>query len=637
MIKKIPNLILLLLFIFSNPLHSQNIELSTLLIPKELTENANSVVRFDNMEIDMVSQNEMVIKVQTAVSVLNELGDRYADITLNYDKRMLIKSVKGYIYNSFGKEIEKIKKSDFDDYSASDGFSLFSDGRLIHYDYTPTSYPYTIYYEYELKTSNTAFIPRWMPISTYYQGVQKSSYTFKYPTDIKINKLEKQFEGYDVKSNNNGTELIYEVANIPAIEYESYAPSLIDLVPNLIVGVNKFNLEGVNGEASNWLEFGKWYYDNLLQSTQDLPEKTKQEIRNLTKGAVSNEEKAKIVYEYVQDKVRYISIQVGIGGFKPMLASEVDNLSYGDCKALTNYTKALLDAVDVPSNYTVLWAGNEKRSVENEFLSVQGNHVILNLPTEEGDLWLECTSQKVPFSELGDFTDDRDVLVITPEGGEIKHTRVYNDNENTQKIVGKYTLNDNGAITAKVNMVSKGTQFDNHLHYESKTEKELDKSYKEFWDNINNMAINTIDINNNKSEGQFEEVVEFSAENYGVISGERMIFPVNAFNVMERAPKRMRNRKLPVEISRGFYDVDEVEVELPSNYSIEAIANNVNIESKYGTYKLTIEKVGENTLKYSRKFLLKNGKYSKESYNEYRDFWKSVVKSDNSKVVLLKK
>ncbi len=55
----------------------------------------------------------------------------------------------------------------------------------------------------------------------------------------------------------------------------------------------------------------------------------------------------------MQDKTRYISVQIGIGGWKPMLADDVNKLGYGDCKGLTNYTKALLEAVDVPSYYTL--------------------------------------------------------------------------------------------------------------------------------------------------------------------------------------------------------------------------------------------------------------------------------------------
>ncbi|MCF6298165.1 MAG: hypothetical protein L3J08_09330 [Flavobacteriaceae bacterium] len=263
--------------------------------------------------------------------------------------------------------------------------------------------------------------------------------------------------------------------------------------------------------------------------------------------------------------------------------------------------------------------------------------MILNVPIDSGDLWLECTTQDTPFADGGDFTDDRDVLVITPEGGIIKHTRIYSDKENHQKIKGNYILKNDGSIDAKVDMVSSGTQFDNHLGYEGRSNKELDKLYKEFWDNINNMIIDKIDVKNNKKEGRFEESVSFIADNYGAISGERMILPINVFNVASYTPKRIRDRKLPVEVTRGFYDVDEVIVEIPSDYKIEAMTENIVINSKYGEYKLTIKKVSENTLKYTREFLLKNGKYPKEEYKDYRNFWKKVVRSDKSKIVLIKK
>ena len=80
-----------------------------------------------------------------------------------------------------------------------------------------------------------------------------------------------------------------------------------------------------------------------------------------------------------------------------MLASDVDKLGYGDCKALTNYTKTLLDAVDVESYYTVVYGGKRIRNIDKEFSATEGNHVILCLPNEEDYIWLECTSQKTPF------------------------------------------------------------------------------------------------------------------------------------------------------------------------------------------------------------------------------------------------
>ncbi|UMB60128.1 DUF3857 domain-containing protein [Lutibacter sp. A80] len=615
---------------------SQDLNFNISKIPDSLKKDANSVIRFENFSLDIQSQRQMIYSVDAAITIYNKLADEFADITIYYNKGTNIKNVKAYVYNASGKEIKKIKKSDFKDFSASGG-ALYSDNRALYYNYTPIGYPYTIHYTYEVKTSNTAFIPPWFPVDSYRQSVQKSSYTIKCPSDIVLRKSENNFMDYQIKKTEGSEILKYFIQNVPAEDSEPYSPSIRELVPNVKFGVNKFNLEGVDGEANNWSEFGKWYYNNLLKSTFDLPESTKKEIQNLTSVTENPIEKAKIVYNYVQDKVRYISIQVGIGGFKPMLASEVDKLSYGDCKALTNYTKTLLDAAGVASNYTLIYGDRTKRDIDNEFLSHQGNHAVLNIPTNTGDLWLECTSQKTPFAEGGDFTDDRNALVISPEGGEIKRTKIYDDKENHQKIIGKYILNNNGAIKAIVNMVCSGIQFDNHIYYEGATSKELDELYKEFWSNINNITIDSIAIKNNKEEGRFEESIRFSAINYGLISGERMIVPINAFNVFEGVPKRIRNRKLPIVLSRGFYDVDEVEVELPDDYKIEAIAESVEIDSEFGMYKLTIEKVSDKILKYKREILIKSGNYPKDFYDNFRDFLKKIAKNDKSKIVLLKK
>jgi transglutaminase-like putative cysteine protease len=78
-----------------------------------------------------------------------------------------------------------------------------------------------------------------------------------------------------------------------------------------------------------------------LTGTTILPEETKAKMRALIGDEKNPIMKAKLIYDYVQQKSRYVSIQVGIGGWKPMDASDVDRLGYGDCKGLTNYTKAL--------------------------------------------------------------------------------------------------------------------------------------------------------------------------------------------------------------------------------------------------------------------------------------------------------
>ena len=138
---------------------------------------------------------------------------------------------------------------------------------------------------------------------------------------------------------------------------------------------------------------GKWFYDEILYGTTDLPEETKIKIKNLVGNEKDPLKIAEIVYKYMQEKTRYVSIQEGIGGWKPMLAKDVDKLGYGDCKALTNYTRALLDAVGVVSYYTRLYGETDKKEIYADIVSFQSNHVILAIPDKSNYVWLECTNQ----------------------------------------------------------------------------------------------------------------------------------------------------------------------------------------------------------------------------------------------------
>lgn len=618
-------------------LFAQKNEFNTLTISDSLKENANAIVRLNQIDIVIASQRSMNIKTKRVVTVLNEKGLEAVEAYENYDKSSPVKNILATVYNSLGSEIKKVRRGDFRDQSAVSGSTIFSESRYIYLDYTPIQYPFTVVFESETETSNTAFIPQWVPLTDYAVSIEKSILNVSYPSNLGFKYKEFNFSNFNIiKIQNTSTQLSFVATKIFAQKEEMASPSISSLFPRVMMGLELFHLEGVDGAGKTWTEFGKWYNEKILLGTTDLSEETKAKMKALVAGETDPIKKAQIIYKYVQEKSRYVNISIGIGGWKPMLASDVDRLGYGDCKALSNYTKALLSTVDVLSYNTILYGNPRKRDIEIDFVSMQGNHMILAIPNKDKYVFLECTSQVDPFGYQGTFTDDRNVLIIKPEGGEIVRTKNYEDTNNTQVSKGTYSIAENGDFSGKIGIVSEGIQYNQKFHNEQLAPTERDAFYKDYWSTINNLKINKIIFKNDRNKISFTENAEISAVNYGNVSANKMMFAVNAFNPLSQSVKRIRNRKNPFEIQRSSVDIDEIEIALPSNFSIEFIPSNVEINGKFGDYKAEIEKKDNNNIVYKRKFFLKKGLYSNKEYDEFRLFMEQISRNDNAKIILTK-
>lgn len=633
---RITTLVVLFIAIIATKLNAQKINYTAVNIADSLKNNANAVVRLNQLDISIASQRSMNIKTKRVVTVLNELGLKAVDAVENFDKRRSVKNIEAVVYDNFGNEIKKIKRKDFKEQSASGGSTLFSDGRFIYLEYTPTQYPFTIVYDSEIETSNTAFIPTWSLLSDYNVSIEKSVVNVNVPQALGFRKKEFNFSKFKIKTiADSPKQLQYEANNVVAEKFEDYTPTT-KVFPRVMMGLENFNLEGVDGTAKNWKEYGKWFSENILIGTTNLSEEAKAKIKTLVGTETDPIKKAKIVYKFVQEKSRYVSVQVGIGGFKPMLASDVDRLGYGDCKALSNYTRALLEVVGVPSYYTELYGDRDIRDIEADFFSIQGNHAILCVPHQGESIFLECTSQDDPFGFQANFTDDRDVVVMKPEGGEIIHTKKYHDSDNGQFSTGNYSLDALGNLSGAIKIVSTGSQYNSKAATEKMQPTEKDIHYKRYWTNINNLKIAKIDLQNDKEKIQFIENISISAENYAPNTAGKMMVPINVYNQFSGTIKRIRNRKNPFEIPRGYLDTDEITIALPAGFQIEFLPSNFELKTKYGDYKTEIIKKDNNNLVYKRTILIKKGMYVNSDYDGYRLFMEQIAKNDNAKLLLTK-
>jgi hypothetical protein len=630
---------LTLLFIFSAAIcvkAQDNYDVS--LISKDLLPYASSVVRNEEITTEVKDFDNTWLHVKRAITVLNKNGDDDVEISIWHDKSRVIKDVKGIVYNQFGKPVSKFSESDFDDDSNHDGFSLFTDLKIKHYRPMVSDYPYTVSYEYDVKSKQTLEFNDWEPNPSTGVAVEKSSYTFICKPDFKIRYKEANISSKVVIGTNKQGLKTYtwQAANLKAAKYEPYSPIRTANLSYVKIAPEKFIYRGVNGSFTNWKELGQWQYEKLNTGRQQLSPQTIAHMKELTGDVSDPKQKARKIYEYMQSKTHYINISVGIGGLQPFPASDVDQQNYGDCKALVNYTQALFKAVNIDSYYCMVEAGSPKVSFLNDFASMdQGNHIILCLPFKNDTTFLECTSQNIPFGFLGDFTDDRTVLACTPEGGKLMHTPKYTAQANLEQRKATFTIADDGALKGSIITDFKGANYEDRDHVIYESEKEQEKDLKKIYP-INNLEIESADLKQFKTAQPYTtENLKISARDYGSVADGKIVFLANPVNRVSTVLREVRNRRNDVYINRGYTDEDEITYALPTGYKVDTRPRKVSIEEPFGKFESSTTVNGDKLI-YSRKLQIIDGTYSKDTYQALVDFYQSIADADNDNVTLIK-
>lgn len=630
--KKFTSIFSLFAFII---LSAQNFAVSE--IPAELKEDAYAVVRMDDLKVEYLSDSKVKTTHHLAVTILNEAGIRHAYRPMYYDKSRQIKKMDAALYDASGKKTRDLKNKDIKDVSAVDGFSMYLDDRVKYFDFTATSYPFTVEYILEEESSNTLFLPKWIAVSEYDVGVESSSVNFINHTQLPVRIKEKNFENWNVEKSNNGNSYFYKIENIAPVPDEVLSPVLSELTPSIIFAPSEFQLEGVKGKFENWEDFGKWYYTNLLKDKQDLSESEKQHAQKLVENVDDPAEKIRILYEYLQTKTRYINVSIGIGGWEPYPASYVGSKSYGDCKALSNYMLSLLQTVGIEAFYTIVSAeGSRRVDIDKDFAYMQGNHIILNVPNGEETIWLECTSQQTAFNYLGKFTDDRYALSVTPEGGKIVRTQHFPAEVNKEIIKGSGEVSSDGKLTAKISVASSGLQYDWAYRMSFEGSKEQKKILNDAFGNLPNLDIKNYSLDNNRKDAIFTKNVELESVQFAKVFGNNMALNILPAGLMGTSLKKDNNRKFPFEVRFGYMDESEFEIKIPKEYKIDGIFEPIFYETEFGNYHLSVVSKDENVLTVKRKLLVNDGEYPKEKFNDYVEFRRKISSFDNTKILLEK-
>lgn len=614
--------------------YSQNYPVSQ--INDNLKKNASAVVRNESTVVEINKIDEIIYKNLSVVTILNKDAISFSIPKIFYEKGDVISNVKVTIYNEKGAKIKSFSKSDFADMAANSQGTFYSDSRAMVLPYTPSSFPYTVEFSYEQKDQNTVFIPDFTPFSSYNISLQKSSFKIinKSGINLRSKTYESPFQYAAVDVQDNGIEKLYSYQNIPAIDHAELVPDPQKILPKVSFSLDQFNLVGKKGNITSWKDFGVWYYNNLLTPVSVSTPQIKSEIAALHLSG-STEEKVKKIYQYMQSKTRYIFVALGIGGWQPMMPDEVQKKGYGDCKGLSNYMKTLLDEAGIPSYYAIINSNSSPVSFDVNFPKMAGNHVILVIPTEKGNIWLENTSQDMAFNHLSYSTTDRNVLAVKAGGIEVIETPSYTSQQSKEKQVLTIQVNPDKTITGKGKFSYTGNQYDFNLFYVSLSQKEKNDAIKSKFSHLNFENVEMNNFTNNKDLASIDFDLNFKASNYSKTMGDSFIFravPIYSTGFYHTD----ENRQLPFENRFSYEDDYEIVYQIPANYRVEEMPQNGLVLSDFGTYLLSFEKK-EDTIVVKRSVSIKKGIYSKEKYNDYINFRKKIISADNSKILISKK
>lgn len=597
-------------------------------IPAQLLENADQVVRLYDVKFEVLSEGEAIETEHLVLTLLNERSKDEVDQEFWYDQIVKIESIEGAVYDASGKLLRKIKKKDIEDGKALEYFVNDSRVKLVRFPHL--AYPYTIEYTVVYKRNGLLHYPVFYPQWEERQSVEYAKFEILKKPDLDLRIHEK-----NVLPNQKTGPLLWEFLKLPAQELEPFAPDELALSPEILAAPTKFRIEGYSGDMSSWQSFGK-FIQELNQDKAKLPETTQLKLQQLTADCPDLYCKAQRIYTFLQENTRYYFVGLGIGGWQPMSAEAVDQFKYSDCKGLSNYTMAMLNAVGVPAYYALIRATeSEQNGLEENFPNAHFNHATLCIPLPSDTIWLECTSQDESFGFLSDFTDNRPALVVFPEGGKIVHTPRYDEKVNTIQHVTQVALQSNGhamlqSQSSYAGIAQKERSRISGLH------ADLQKKYLYERLKFGQFEIKELGFERFKLRiPTVSQTLSLELPNFASVSGKRLFVPLKFLSENLVLPLEKGPRQQAVQAhSRGITEEETIQITLPEGMILENPVTPIKLACPFGIFEMEVENL-PGIVKIRRKLVLNNSIHPKEQFETLRSFLKSVAKADQTKLVFL--
>lgn len=616
-------------------------------------EKTNAVLLYSETNVSVFSTDKVKTVERRVYKILRPEGREYGTVLVPFrSPGEKVNNMRGWCIPSQGKDYE-VKDKDAIEASLPkvEGGELVNDVRAKILQIPASDPGNVVGYEYEVEETPLVLQDSW--VFQHGAPVRESHYSLLLPPGWEYKAVFLNHpEIPPVHSSGNSWEWV--VRDLGGIRPEEDMPPTSGIGGRMIVNLLPPGGPGTKG-FSNWQTMGAWY--SVLTTGRRAPSpELKQKLSELTSSAATPIDKMRAIAGFVQHDIRYVAIELGIGGYQPHPATEVFSHRYGDCKDKATLMSAMLHEVGIDSYYVVI--NSERGSIVPEMpADSRGfDHVILAIQLSQGVslnglgpvikhpklgalLFFDPTDELTPFGQISGALQANYGLLVTPDGGELTEIPQQPAATNSVQRTATLKLDPNGNIRGDVEEIRVGDRaWAQRWALRTVTnDKDRIKPIENILaGSLSNFGILKASVANlAQSDQPFVYRYSFEAASYAKNAGGMLLVRPRVIGVKAQAIMETKEpRQYPIEFESPVLDTDHFEITLPPGYVVDDVPPPVDADFGFAAYHSKTEVKG-NVLAYSRSFEIKELSVPVSRAQDLKKFYR-IIASDERNTAILK-
>jgi hypothetical protein len=614
----------------------------------ENTKTAVAVILLDDQQTTVKDNGEIETRYRRAYKILRpEAREDYGGVTIFFDNQSKISSFKAWTITADGRELE-LKDKDALEASAT-SYEVFSDIRLKHIKFSAVDPGNIVGYEYVQKKRPFMFEDDWS-----FQNLiptRRARFSLQLPPGWEFTNYWANSPKKEPLSPTNNL-YTWEIENIPAVEIEPDMPPFHAVESRMDIKYFPRDPNLRAKSSGSWKDIGVWYAGLTNASRVPSPE-LQRKVTELTAGISDPFQQMQALASYVQQQIRYVAIEVGIGGLQPHPAAEVFKHQYGDCKDKATLMSTMLKQIGIDSYYVMI--DTDRGIVNPEFPSLRGNHMVMairlpdsvpgnklygtfNDPQLGRLLFFDPTNPYVPLGYLPSYLQENYGLLMTPDGGQLVLLPLLPPATNRLLRTATLSLSPAGTLGGEVQEVRwGGPAVQTREEFLSSSPADRSKVVEKFLGTfLNNFTLSGATVGNlEKYSDNLTLDYHFVVEGYAKSAGNLLILRPRVVGDKGSSILAGKSRKYPIEFDGTSLQSDVFDITLPAGYVVDELPAPVEAHCDYATYKSDVQ-VEDNVLHYKRTYEIKGVVVPTDKLPEVRDFFHQVASAEKSSAVLRK-